>query len=335
MKRNAPIYWIIGAVCLLCAGVLLRKAVFPELNKAGSGGDSASVSAKKEGTAAEKNVSGAPYQAPDRGKVLAELKSAYSTPIKFYGKVVDQAGIPVQGANVHLSVNDKPFGGGPSEYTRLTDRNGFFTIDAAGLTMGVEVSKVGYREVSAKDGGQSSRRMFEFGLGGETFRSGPEKPAVFLLYKVPDPETLIKTGPASFYFGTDGAPLQVGLDEKNASHGIVLRFWSSQLRGVDSPARYDWRLEISVPKGGIVAKDKEFEQEAPEKGYSASVALNMPASNGASWSDVVKRGYFIRFDDGVFARVTLTMHATEKRFVTVEGYVNPRQEARNLESKKK
>jgi hypothetical protein len=99
---------------------------------------------------------------------------AFRTPIAFFGRVIDQHGDPVSGADVKLSANDNAFGGRPSEYARRTDGDGRFLIEGiVGITLAVEVSKPGYRSIPPDDSKVTSSGLFEYGLSSI---KGPHRP---------------------------------------------------------------------------------------------------------------------------------------------------------------
>lgn len=93
----------------------------------------------------------------------------------------------------------------------------------------------------------------------------------------------------------------------------------------------DWRLEVSVPGGGLVVREDAMAFEAPEGGYLPSDTIEMPASL-QRWSRAAERSYFFRFVDGTTARADLRMHAGGDHFVVWESFFNPKPGSHNLES---
>ena len=87
-----------------------------------------------------------------------------------------------------------------------------------------------------------------------------------------------------------------------------------------------------MPKGGLLKREDAFAFEAPQEGYAASNTNDMPASLGNQWRSFAERSYFIKFDDGTFARANLEMHAAGDHFVVWESFFNPKPGSRNLES---
>lgn len=257
--------------------------------------------------------------------------ASFLTPITFYGKVVDQHGEPVAQADVKLSANDKPLGGNPSEYTRTTDAEGLFSISGiVGLTLAVEVSKTGYRVMPPADDKVTSSGLFEYGLSSIKGPPPTDKnaPVIFTLYKYGQLEPLTKVGEKNFRVARDGSPLTIALDP---AHQVVLRCWNGEFSRPANQRQYDWKLEISAPDGGVIARKDDFLFEAPETDYHPSDTINMPASlPPGQWHDSAKRSYFVRFNDDTFARVNLEMQAGGDHFVEWESFLNPKTGSRNL-----
>lgn len=72
--------------------------------------------------------------------------------------------------------------------------------------------------------------------------------------------------------------------------------------------------------------------EAPANGYATKATIEMPTTATPVWGDSAERSYFIRFNDGVHARVGLRMHAGGDHFVVWESYLNPKAGSRTLET---
>lgn len=257
--------------------------------------------------------------------------TAFKTPIAFYGRVIDQHGEPVPEADVKLSANDNAFGGQPSEYTRKTDASGMFSITGiGGLTLAVEVFKPGYSVIPPVYGKTTSSGLFEYGLSRGPYQSSKSAPTIFTLYKIGAVEPLVKVGEKNFRIARDGAPLSIALYQQGG-HQVVLRCWNQELQRPTGQRQYDWRLEVSVPNGGLVARKDAFDFEAPDASYLPSDSVEMPTSLGNQWRSFAERSYFIHFDDGTFARGNLRMRAAGDHFVVWESFFNPKPGSRNLE----
>lgn len=264
---------------------------------------------------------------------------AFKTPISFYGKVIDQHGTPISQADVKLAANDDPFGSHPSNYALKTDENGLFSIEGIqGLSLAVEVSKPGYQVIPRNAGtAVTSSGLFEFSVSPSAVRGRhiPNKnmPTSFSLYKPGPQENLVKVGEKSFRIARNGTPLRISLDSSNSpTHEIVLRCWNKDLARSPDQRQYDWRLEVSVEGGGLVRRNNSFAFEAPNDGYVPSDIIDMPASLPQNeWHGSADRSYFIRFNNGIFARARLEIRAGGDHFVVWESYLNLTPGDRNLE----
>ena len=292
-------------------------------------GGSLPVSSPQDSPSSKKRPS-ATYE-----KMVEQFRSDFRTPINFYGKVIDQGGNPVPDAEVKLSANDKA-DGRPSDYTRKTDEAGMFSITGAhGITLAVEVSKPGYRAIAPQHGKTTSSGLFDYGLSSHgVYQSSESAPTIFMLYKPGPTEPLVKIGEKNFRIARDGSPLSIALDGRN-THQVILRCWNTDLQRPEGQQKYDWRLEITVPNGGLVARNDAFDFEAPTDGYLPTDKIDMPASlpfGRGGWSGSAERSYFLRFADGVFARAKIEMHAGGDHFVVWESFLNPKAGSRNLET---
>src|SRR5205807_16741 len=107
-------------------------------------------------------------------------------------------------------------------------------------------------------------------------------------------------------------------------HEIVLRCWNNDSGRSQGQRQYDWRLEVTVPDGGLLARNNAFAFEAPNDGYIFSDTVDMPASLPPDeWRGSAERSYFIRYNDGIFARANLEIRAGGDHFVVWQSFLNP------------
>jgi len=262
---------------------------------------------------------------------LAGFKASFATPINLYGKVLDQHGDPVTSADIQYSV----LGLTGKQKKQITSKpDGSFEITGHhGGTLGVEVSKSGYRKMPGADDKVGSGKLFYFGLGHPPV-SSPEAPVVFTLQKPGVIEPLIHAEERNYRLPRDGSPTEIDLHQGgNNSHRVVLRCWNKELepRSQTEP-QYDWRLEIAVPDGGITERKDNMAFEAPSVGYEPKASIEMPVNAKPHWSASAERSYFIRFEDNTFARVALRMRARGDHFIVWESHLNPKPGSRNLEA---
>ena len=92
---------------------------------------------------------------------------------------------------------------------------------------------------------------------------------------------------------------------------------------------FDWKLLLSIPGGGLVPTDQEFDFQAPQNGYQPSIELDMPATN-ENWLSEVRSKYYIQLPNGDFGRIDFYLLPYNGAF-TVHTAINPTG-SQNLES---
>jgi hypothetical protein len=88
---------------------------------------------------------------------------------------------------------------------------------------------------------------------------------------------------------------------------------------------FNWGFEISVPGGGIAAKAIGEVHDAPTQGYNSNFVRQFTIEmKPAEYRRIFSEELFLKFDDGLFARVSVRLSAKPQRpFGTVESWFNP------------
>jgi hypothetical protein len=116
-----------------------------------------------------------------------------------------------------------------------------------------------------------------------------------------------------------GQPVRIDLTSDRAGRGdLQIAAWL----GDTSKTRFEWRYEVSVPRGGILERKDPFNFEAPPNGYEAAIEVVMP-DKATRWSSEATRDYFAKLPDGRFARFTVNFYPGDRNFVVVETFLNP------------
>jgi hypothetical protein len=264
-------------------------------------------------------------QAERRQETAGRILGILATPITFYGKVIDQNGDPIADASVDYGTIDK-FDADGSNYRGKTDTNGYFSVSGIqGAVLTVGVSKTGYYNIHGKSDG-----AFAYGVGPDSTRKEPptkDRPAVFVLQKMGVTEPLVRVSSRQINIPATGQPTSIDLTTGRTGRGNVqLESWI----GDSSQRRFDWWYRLSVPGGGLIERQGQFEFEAPVEGYQASIETSMAAS-ADKWSSDVNKSYFARLADGRYARFSINFYPGKRNFVVLESYVNPTPGDRNLE----
>ena len=263
----------------------------------------------------------------DDKEKLAKIDRAFSAPIEFYGRVIDQTGTPIEGAKVHYSAANHYFGSS-SNYQGVSDRRGLFSLTGIkGAGLYVSVSKDGYQGTKQSGDG--------FGYGVPSGRPAPSKdePAIFVLRKKANAEPLIVTD-RDLVVPLDGQPVSVSLRAGNQAgiHNpdLEIQLWAKPENKNDR-GQFDWRFRLTVPGGGLVERnDTDFAFEAPTEGYVPMKELEM-AQSAVNWKPSFDQNYFARLGNGNYARIRFRITTSGEHFASVTGYLNPEPGHRNLE----
>jgi hypothetical protein len=213
-----------------------------------------------------------------------QILALWQTPIQFYGKVEDEKGNPVEGANVQFSWSEEPTESGARTSGTKSDSNGLFSLQGKrGPTLAVTVGKDGYY---ASQGG---RKAFSFGsLAPGQFSSDPQNPVIFALRKKGQGAELIASQKV-LRVPTDNTPIRVDLLQEKAGTSGQLEI--SQNKPPSREAT-EWSFTMTIPDGGLVENQSEFPFEAPETDYQPTVELRF--SQGATnWATHIKKIYYI------------------------------------------
>ena len=272
------------------------------------------------------DVPGHPLTVKDKQNVAA-IVQIYSSPISFWGKVIDQNQRPIPDAKISYGAVDKYFSDNGSKYKGRSDENGLFSIVGIhGIALYVEISKDGYYQM-----GEKSMRGF---ANGSNEMPTKDNPAIFELRKRGQTEPLIMIE-RNVKIPRDGTPTRISLVNGRTinfqNDGIQVQAWTNDAAvPVNSGQRYDWRYVIAVPGGGLQSRADQFDFEAPESGYQPTDEITMPA-NADRWRDQARRSYFVRLGNGDYARIDFQMIAGGDHFFIITSYLNPIPGHRNLE----
>jgi hypothetical protein len=272
---------------------------------------------------------------PER-KQQEAFSAVFLKPISFIGKVVDDNGFPVSDATAEWRANNNPnpYASGTNGQA-TTDSKGMFSVNSHGISLFVRVSKRGYYEVpTGLEGSRGSSGGFSNAeiRGNTDSPMGTESaPAVFVLRTKGEAVELIHVTERPVKVPKNGAPLEIALKNGQpvapGQGDLRMECWTEDQKR-DAQGNYPWRCRVSVPGGGLVIREGEFNFEAPAEGYQAQDDITPPDKR---WSATAERSYFVKMADGHFARVNLRMRTGGEHFVVIESYLNPKPGSRNLE----
>ena len=219
----------------------------------------------------------------------------WRTPINFYGRVVDEANGPVEGAAINFGWTDTSFDG-YSRASTIRDSNGFFTLEGrTGKHLSVNVSKGGYY-IS-----KSNRTSFFYAGENENFVPDLNSPIVFVLRKKGNGVDLVTSQNGvrqdlALRLARDGNPTTLSFFEKKPSANGELTI--SQIK----PSRDllsqvgEWSFGLEIPNGGFIESAEEFPFVAPVGNYQPRISLHFKMGE-TNWTPYLDKSYFITFGE--------------------------------------
>jgi hypothetical protein len=243
-----------------------------------------------------------------------------------YGKVVDQNGQPVVGAEVHGIVG---LGSGDTEkHDTTTSAQGLFDflgLHGQGMTM--EIEKKGY--------------YFDYMLPSahrpNNYLPDPAKPLVFTMWKLHGPEPMMHADIESS-LPRDGTMrmFNVLTGNKDVSGDLTVQLLREPLEIAAKDLRkpFNWSLTLTITNGGLLGyTNQPYPYEAPMEGYQKVFTMSFP-SNMIGWQSWFKHDYYFNAEKGgIYGRMTVEVHAgapTPEAYFRIDTYANPAG-SRNLE----
>jgi len=209
------------------------------------------------------------------------IAAKYDTRMRFFGKVVDQNGVPLEGVKIVASVTTLRMiktERGYQEYETLeetTGSEGIFIFDGSeGMYLDIDaIEKPGYVLPSAYQFGMScvigSKIRYRYSSIGDqdkVFKPNPSSPEVFHLWKLNKPEPLELGGNSP---GRNGPEFKVGAPPD------PLRTISIMVSDIGTSHAPQWEVTVSAleAEGGVIIAGPSdiFMFKAPETGYAHSI----------------------------------------------------------------
>jgi hypothetical protein len=238
--------------------------------------------------------------------------------INVYGKVIDQYGQPVAGAEVKggTLLIITPNESGSQEYTTKTDAQGRFSFTGLqGARFGLGVEKPGYE--------------FDQSLYTEwwdSYKPDPNNPMIFKMWKLQGAEQMMHQ---NFHVSIpcDGTPIDVNfVTGKIVANGgdMVITFTRNPVQIVRGTP-FEWTLTLQVPDGGLVEIHDAYANEAPESGYQETVTLGTGPAPKKYINSAEQNYYFKSASGKYYGRVRIKLQADFQpppTFLQIEAYVN-------------
>lgn len=248
----------------------------------------------------------------------------FARPISFFGVVQDQFGQPIPNADILLRSADKPWDS-PEGIKKTTATNGAFSFKGRGVGLSVSVSKEGYHAMEAFEGSLGSSASFSY--TGQPTISAPkngtrEDPSVFVLRKAAVAEPLYENK-VKMTLRPAEKPVSIRLIDGNPA--TTVNFLFTKPISERSNKGYPWKLNISVPSGGIVKQTgPNAGFQAPTEGYVPNYEIDMTDGRDAEirWTKSTSSELFLKLPSGNYARADVNFYAGSG-IIIIKTFYNP------------
>jgi len=264
----------------------------------------------------------------DKGELMrAAISLENAKPINVYGKVIDQYGQPVVGANVkggtllYVSIDKS---GGQEIFTITDDQGRFSFTGLHGARFGFDLEKSGYE--------YDPRKYLDWW---DSYKPDANNPAIFTMWKLKGAEPMVHI---EAHCGLAGDGTVTGFDlltgKKASDSGDVVIGFVRNPVNIDRSKPFDWTLTLQISGGGLIPIESVYANEAPAEGYQSSVIVNMTASE-KNWSPSFVQSYYFKARNGqIYGKITVNLMANYQPPPTrfeIEIFTNPKPGSRNLE----
>jgi hypothetical protein len=269
---------------------------------------------------------------------IFEAIEATNVPINFWGKIVDQNGLPVMAVKIDyeysiehgnllgVAWSDQETRSGQA----VTDRNGLFSV------LGLKGHALGILAIKHPDYQFRGKGAVSFDFYGSTasgkFVSDQLKPVVFTVVEKQRLEPLIHMK-GNLRVQVNGPPerwsLWQGESDPNGELLVTFRREPAVLQRPGQAAT--WSADLQIVGGGIIeASWDEDIRQAPEAGYLDS----LPYPDREQKQGVPYRSFYVKTADGRFGRLQIELDARGEGASApcyIASDMNPRPGSRNLE----
>jgi hypothetical protein len=261
-------------------------------------------------------------------KMLVYMWSQNLKSLDFYGKIVDQDGLPVEGvrvtAGVGTIVSFAESGGG--KYYTVSDARGRFSFTGIhGAGCGYWLEKEGFE----------FNRLLPCAVRPKDFVPDPNKPVVFPVWRLRGPESL-SSYRIEVRLAPDGTPRNLDPATGRKDVGALVATYTRRPVNPKQGEPYDGTLTMEINGGGFVdvtgtvSFGPYYPYDPPSTGYKPSVSIDMPATR-RTWGQGHGAYYIFDGKHYGFIRVELSGGDFQRRpYLDVHCDVNP-SGSRNLE----
>ena len=277
----------------------------------------------------------------DVSRYNAQLREAARNlrqPLRFWGRVADQDGGPLEGVRVcyRAQLVDLPWIGAlgtHDEYgSTMSKADGSFFFDAGrgGRVEVTYVLKSGYQLA------QNTNCTFEYPSTKPGASQDPARPAQFVLVQeaAVEPQHHFQQ---YFRVPCDGSPCTVDLKRGKARQEGELRVVLTRNPLLLQPLQtFDWWMHVEMPGGGLVEVEPPLGVKAPEQDYKEQISYaftGVKSRLDPRWRAATTKHFYCRTAAGEYGRLRIMADLASSQppvFLEVESWLNP-SGSRNLQ----
>jgi hypothetical protein len=236
--------------------------------------------------------------------MLGVLSTYNDVPIDFYGKLEDQGGNPVAGAEIKGSImviNGQRQG--TDHFSTTSDANGLFEFHGRGENIGMMPRKEGYALASTETLFKYSR------MEDHPYVSDANNPTVIKMWKLRGAEPLLKIR-QNYKLHYNAEPIYFDLIAGTiVPSGGDIKMTVSRSPGLMSGRiRLDWSVQVEAVNGGLMDSDGQeaVTYTAPDSGYQPSDVFIFSTNAPNKWFGAFNQGLFLMSRNGqVYSKLNL------------------------------
>ncbi|MFA5262617.1 MAG: carboxypeptidase-like regulatory domain-containing protein [Opitutaceae bacterium] len=255
--------------------------------------------------------------------------------IEFYGKVVDQAGMPLPDVAVYASVlYNTGLTSGMAKCETKSDTRGFFSISGMkGRTLGLSLVKPGYEY----DGEKGPFHFTELVSEKDRYMPDLKNPVILTMWKLQGAEPMVQFSDLDWRLSVDGPALRIDLATgKRVSTGgdVVIEVNHPLAEPGKWLQRYPWSATVAAPEGGLTESTSRQMYQAPESGYTKAFTYQETGKEEAYMGQFDKQ-FYVKTRNGTYARLKLHLSTQTNpgypSYIVATWWLNPKPGSRNLE----
>lgn len=259
------------------------------------------------------------------GRKWETLSTYNDVLIDFYGKLEDQSGSPVAGADIKgtILVNNGTRDS-TDHFSTTSDEQGFFEFHGRGESIGITPRREGYALASTGTFFRYSR------LEDHPFVSDANGPTVIKMWKLQGAEPLLKIN-QNYKLNYTGEPIYFDLIAGTiVPSGGDMKLSVSRSPGVISGRNpMDWGVRIEAVDGGLMDADGQegVTYIAPDNGYQPGTNFIFSTNPPYKWAGGFDQGFFMTSRNGqVYSKLGFSFNINKKidepMYITFRGTAN-------------